>query len=211
MIDDLGYGDQLGDDPDRDEQEDLDSEGEDETEDDPQSGDDGSEDDGDDQEYLPDDMRGEQDESQQVEVQYDDSDADMDDMEAIDSDENMPPPERPEPAPISDADPNYKVYTQKNDEEVLAEELSDEDELERLRAYLDKQLDPLKGAVSRLANKLQRRLQAQQNRSWEFDREEGLLDCGRLARVVVEPDDAAQLQGREGYRVPRHRRQPVDR
>ncbi|MEL6690289.1 MAG: cobaltochelatase subunit CobT, partial [Pseudomonadota bacterium] len=55
------------------------------------------------------------------------------------------------------------------------------------RAYLDQQLDPLKGAVSRLANKLQRRLQAQQNRSWEFDREEGMLDAGRLARVVANP------------------------
>ncbi|MFM7333125.1 MAG: cobaltochelatase CobT-related protein, partial [Tabrizicola sp.] len=59
--------------------------------------------------------------------------------------------------------------------------------LERLRAYLDQQLEPLKGAVSRLANKLQRRLQAQQNRSWEFDKEEGILDAGRLARVVANP------------------------
>jgi cobaltochelatase CobT len=59
--------------------------------------------------------------------------------------------------------------------------------LERLRAYLDQQLEPLKGAVSRLANKLQRRLQAQQNRSWLFDLEEGTLDAGRLARVVVSP------------------------
>ncbi|MEO1276359.1 MAG: cobaltochelatase subunit CobT, partial [Pseudomonadota bacterium] len=57
----------------------------------------------------------------------------------------------------------------------------------RLRAYLDQQLEPLKGAVSRLANKLQRRLQAQQNRSWEFDLEEGILDAGRLARVVANP------------------------
>ena len=60
-------------------------------------------------------------------------------------------------------------------------------ELDRLRAYLDQQLEPLKGAVSRLANKLQRRLQAQQSRSWEFDREEGILDAGRLARVVANP------------------------
>jgi len=70
---------------------------------------------------------------------------------------------------------------------VTAEELADEAELERLRGYLDKQLEPLKGAVSRLANRLQRRLQAQQNRSWEFDREEGILDAGRLARVVANP------------------------
>ncbi|MEO1494520.1 MAG: cobaltochelatase subunit CobT [Pseudomonadota bacterium] len=187
MIEDLGYGDQLGDDPDREEQDDLESESEDTEDQEQQDGDDGGEDDGEQEEYLPDDMRGEQDESQQVEVSLDDSDADMDEMEAMEADDSMPPPERPEPGPISDADPNYKVYAQKFDEIIAAEELSDEDELERLRAYLDKQLEPLKGAVSRLANKLQRRLQAQQNRSWEFDLEEGLLDCGRLARVVANP------------------------
>jgi cobaltochelatase CobT len=98
----------------------------------------------------------------------------------------MPPPE-PREAPVSDADPNYKVFIQKYDEVIPAEELSDEEELERLRAYLDKQLESLKGAVSRLANRLQRRLQAQQNRAWEFDLEEGMLDAGRLARVVTNP------------------------
>lgn len=65
--------------------------------------------------------------------------------------------------------------------------MAEPQELERLRAYLDQQLEPLKGAVSRLANKLQRRLQAQQNRSWEFDLEEGTLDAGRLARIVASP------------------------
>jgi cobaltochelatase CobT len=73
------------------------------------------------------------------------------------------------------------------DEEIAAEDLADPAELDRLRAYLDQQLEPLKGAVSRLANKLQRRLQAQQNRSWLFDLEEGILDAGRLARVVANP------------------------
>jgi cobaltochelatase CobT len=104
----------------------------------------------------------------------------------MEADDGMPPPQ-PREVPVSDADPNYKVFTQKHDEVIPAEELSDEDELERLRAYLDKQLEPLKGAVSRLANKLQRRLQAQQNRAWEFDREEGMLDAGRLARVIANP------------------------
>jgi cobaltochelatase CobT len=70
---------------------------------------------------------------------------------------------------------------------VTAEELCDEAELDRLRGYLDRQLEPLKGAVSRLANRLQRRLQAKQNRSWSFDLEEGILDAGRLARVVSNP------------------------
>jgi cobaltochelatase CobT len=88
---------------------------------------------------------------------------------------------------VSAADPEYRVYSNANDEEVKAEDLAEPAELERLRAYLDQQLDPLKGAVSRLANKLQRRLQAQQNRSWEFDLEEGILDAGRLARIVANP------------------------
>ena len=93
----------------------------------------------------------------------------------------------PAPQPISDADPDYKVYQIDYDEEVRAEDLAEPRELERLRAYLDQQLDPLKGAVGRLANKLQRRLQAKQNRSWEFDLEEGTLDAGRLARVIANP------------------------
>jgi len=88
---------------------------------------------------------------------------------------------------VSDADPNYRVFSTDFDEEIRSEDLAEAVELERLRAYLDQQLEPLKGAVSRLANKLQRRLQAQQNRSWEFDLEEGILDSGRLARVVASP------------------------
>jgi cobaltochelatase CobT len=81
----------------------------------------------------------------------------------------------------------YKVYTNQFDEIVAAEELCDTDELTRLRNYLDKQLSSLQGVVARLANRLQRRLMAQQNRSWEFDLEEGLLDAARLSRVVVDP------------------------
>ena len=101
--------------------------------------------------------------------------------------EGESPIEPPAPQPISEADPNYKVFAKEYDEEVHADELAEPVELERLRAYLDQQLEPLKGAVSRLANKLQRRLQAQQNRSWLFDLEEGILDAGRLARVVANP------------------------
>jgi cobaltochelatase CobT len=101
--------------------------------------------------------------------------------------EGESPIDPPAPQPISEADPNYKVFAKNFDEEVHAEELAEPIELERLRAYLDQQLEPLKGAVSRLANKLQRRLQAQQNRSWLFDLEEGILDAGRLARVVANP------------------------
>ena len=67
----------------------------------------------------------------------------------------------------------YKVFTRAYDEMVGAEELCDADELERLRAFLDKQLQALHGAVARLANRLQRRLLAQQNRGWDFDLDEG--------------------------------------
>ncbi|KQZ14749.1 cobalt chelatase [Mesorhizobium sp. Root554] len=82
---------------------------------------------------------------------------------------------------------DYKVFTTAFDETVGAEELCDEEELDRLRAFLDKQLSNLQGVVGRLANRLQRRLMAQQNRSWDFDLEEGYLDPARLVRVVIDP------------------------
>ncbi|KRE20747.1 cobalt chelatase [Bosea sp. Root483D1] len=82
---------------------------------------------------------------------------------------------------------DYKAYTQKFDEIVTAEELCDAEELTRLRAYLDKQLAHLQGVVARLANRLQRRLMAQQNRSWQFDLEEGALDPSRLPRIIIDP------------------------
>ncbi|MXO58595.1 cobaltochelatase subunit CobT [Altererythrobacter salegens] len=82
---------------------------------------------------------------------------------------------------------DYQVFTEEFDEVVEATELCDYEELDRLRAYLDSQLTGLQGVVTRLANRLQRRLMAQQNRSWDFDQEEGLLDAARLARVVVSP------------------------
>jgi cobaltochelatase CobT len=84
-------------------------------------------------------------------------------------------------------DIDYKMFTTAYDETVGAEELCDEDELDRLRAFLDKQLANLQGVVGRLANRLQRRLMAQQNRSWDFDLEEGYLDPARLVRVVIDP------------------------
>ncbi len=84
-------------------------------------------------------------------------------------------------------EPPYKVFTTAHDEIVEAEELCEPEELERLRAYLDQQLASLSSVVSRLANRLQRRLLAKQNRAWTFDLEEGILDAARLARVVVDP------------------------
>ena len=82
---------------------------------------------------------------------------------------------------------SYRAYTRSFDEDVAAEELCDPEELARLRQQLDHQLQHLQGVVSKLANRLQRRLLAQQQRAWDFDLDEGLLDAGRLARVVVNP------------------------
>ena len=84
-------------------------------------------------------------------------------------------------------EPLYKIFTTEFDEIVQAEDLCDAEELTRLRAYLDQQLTALSSVVSRLANKLQRRLLAQQNRAWTFDLEEGMLDVARLTRVIIDP------------------------
>jgi len=83
--------------------------------------------------------------------------------------------------------PDYRAFTTRFDEVVGAEELCDAEELARLRSYLDKQLQHLQGVVARLANRLQRRLLAKQNRAWEFDLEEGMLDPARISRVIVDP------------------------
>ncbi len=96
-----------------------------------------------------------------------------------------PQPRRERPNPDDSA--IYRAYTRLHDEETSAEDLCDPDELTRLRQQLDQQLQHLHGVISKLANRLQRRLMAQQQRSWEFDLDEGLLDAGRLSRVVVNP------------------------
>jgi len=185
VIADLGYGDQLGDDPDAEEDDEADQPGEDQ---DQESGDSqqSEQDDSEDSDASPERSQEQQQDATQAQVSMDDM-ADMEDGEEADMPEGDAPMEPPPPAPHSAADPNYSVYATDFDEEIRAEDLAEPAELERLRAYLDQQLEPLKGAVSRLANKLQRRLQAQQNRSWEFDLEEGVLDAGRLARVVANP------------------------
>ncbi|MDV4143847.1 cobaltochelatase subunit CobT [Shimia sp. FJ5] len=185
VIEDLGYGDQLGEDPDAedDDQEDEAEEQED-NEDPDSSGQDDSQDD--ENEASPEQSQEEQQDMSEAQVSMDEMAEDEmgDDVEMPDGEAPLEPPA---PQPISDADPNYSVFATDFDEEIAAEDLAEHVELERLRAYLDQQLEPLKGAVGRLANKLQRRLQAQQNRSWEFDLEEGILDAGRLARVVANP------------------------
>ena len=92
----------------------------------------------------------------------------------------------PQPQASEKHGPDYKAYTTRFDEVVDADELCDPDELQRLRDYLDKQLQNLHSVVARLANRLQRRLMAQQSRSWEFDLEEGVLDTARLPRVIID-------------------------
>ncbi|MEL7126426.1 MAG: cobaltochelatase subunit CobT [Pseudomonadota bacterium] len=186
IITDLGYGDQLGDDPDQldEDQDDSAEEGTEEEQEPDSTGQDDQ--DEDEAEGTPESSQDEQQDASQAQVSMDDM-ADQELGDEADMPEGEAPLEPPAPQPVSEADPDYKVYLDTHDEEISAEDLAEPVELERLRAYLDQQLEPLKGAVSRLANKLQRRLQAQQNRSWEFDREEGMLDAGRLARVVANP------------------------
>ncbi|WP_428515851.1 cobaltochelatase subunit CobT [Roseovarius sp.] len=186
IIDDLGYGDQLGDDPDAlDDEDETEAEADQDEEEQPDST---GEDDSDEAEADadPEQSQDQQQDEAQAQVSMDDM-ADQEQGDETEMPEGEAPLDPPPPLPISDADPNYAVYNSAFDEEIHAEDLAEPIELERLRAFLDQQLEPLKGAVSRLANKLQRRLQAQQNRSWEFDREEGILDAGRLARVVANP------------------------
>ncbi|MBN9534928.1 MAG: cobaltochelatase subunit CobT [Alphaproteobacteria bacterium] len=96
-------------------------------------------------------------------------------------------PWRPENAFSQQSEWGYHVYTQQFDEIVSAADLCDAEELARLRSFLDQQLQAMQGVVSRLANKLQRLLMAQQNRSWDFDLEEGILDSARLPRIVIDP------------------------
>ena len=84
-------------------------------------------------------------------------------------------------------DINYKTYTEEFDEIIKAEDLENAEELTRLRKNLDQQLLQLKNFISKLANKLQRKLLAKQNRSWNFDLEEGLLDTSKLPRIIMDP------------------------
>ncbi len=134
-------------------------------------------------------MRPEDSERDEGEDESADSEADMDEGDASEGDDgtdqaraNANRRNWPD-APASD----YRPFTTRFDETVAAAELCDEEELTRLRAYLDQQMASLGGVVTRLANRLQRRLMAQQARSWEFDREEGMLDSARIARVIVSP------------------------
>jgi cobaltochelatase CobT len=126
---------------------------------------------------------GEETEGEGDESEMDDAEGDASDM----GDDGMQPvtPQRRNWDHLPQSD--YKIWSEKFDEIVHALDLAEPDELDRLRAYLDTQLESLQSVVTKLANRLQRRLMAQQNRSWDFDQEEGMLDAARLARVIVSP------------------------
>ncbi len=111
----------------------------------------------------------------------------FDDADAEDAPDGQEPWRPQTPFSNMPPEPLYKVFSEAFDEVIAAEDLCEPEELARLREYLDKQLSNLQGVVARLANRLQRRLLAKQNRSWEFDLEEGLLDAARLSRVVTDP------------------------
>jgi cobaltochelatase CobT len=172
---------------------------------DPSDQEDGEEDDADSQESPADDGEDEEG-ADQSEQQGDEQglgegegseEMDMADLDALDQMEGEAegdgqpqdaPPHRPNLSVLDDPGAfGYKVYSQAFDEILNAEDLCDADELERLRAFLDKHLQSLHGAVSRLANRLQRKLLAQQNRGWDFDLDEGVLDPARLPRVIIDP------------------------
>jgi cobaltochelatase CobT len=170
----LDMGDELGEDPDKGEENE-----EQEAEDDP--GEQNETPEGQEQEseqQASEDMQEAEGESEsaEMEAQAIDSDDQPDDQD-VDDDTEGEEPYRPQlPFSNNASQDFYKVYANSFDEVIGATDLCDEEELTRLRAYLDKQLSNLQGVVARLANRLQRRLMAQQNRSWEFDIEEGILD-----------------------------------
>jgi cobaltochelatase CobT len=141
------------------------------------------------------DSESDMDNDRTVSIDTEDEADDTQDSEQDDPGEKpIRPKSRGEP---EDPNANYKVFTRAHDEIIAAEDLCDGEELARLRAYLDAQLKPLQSVVGRLANRLQRRLMAKQNRSWSFDLEEGLLDTSRLTRVITDPMSALSFKQEE--------------
>ena len=183
MLVSMEMADELGDDE---------TEDSDDSDDDQEQGDDQPEDDGEtdasSDQADSEESQGDNEDDQSGEMEA--SDATAEDMSEDDTDEDAETPgeaRRPE-HPFADlpSDFDYKVFTALFDETIGAEELCEEEELDRLRSFLDKQLANLQGVVGRLANRLQRRLMAQQNRSWDFDLEEGYLDPARLPRLIMD-------------------------
>ncbi len=180
ILDDLGLADEAGDEETND-----DSHDEDPEEDENENNDDDTQDDGETGEDMHDDPTPDMGDS---------PDGDSDLSEFDDSDSQIDPDAGDEMQGVvvrpnwdRDLGGTYKIFTRDFDEIAQADELCDPEELARLRRLLDQQLESLHTVVSRLANRLQRKLMAQQNRAWQFDLDEGVLDAARLARVVVDP------------------------
>ncbi|RWM22634.1 MAG: cobaltochelatase subunit CobT [Mesorhizobium sp.] len=184
MLASMEMAEELGDDEEAEDSEDNDDnqpQGEEQSEE-------GGEDDSGSEQSQSDDTEASSDDEQSAETEA--SDATADDLsDDDDADAETPGEARRNDNPFTNLSKeiDYKVFTTAFDETVGAEDLCEEEELDRLRAFLDKQLANLSGVVGRLANRLQRRLMAQQNRSWDFDLEEGYLDPARLVRVVIDP------------------------
>ncbi|HEY5072237.1 MAG TPA: cobaltochelatase subunit CobT [Caulobacteraceae bacterium] len=183
IVRDLSMGDDLSDAPDQDAEDDDEGEAE--------SGSDGEGENEDQSEPSASTEDGEKSrrESESAESQLSEAEQD-ENAETSDEELDMSEGDRPARPDLKDpgrAEPAYKVFTASHDEIVSADELCEPEELTRLRAYLDQQLANLSNVVSRLANRLQRKLMAQQNRAWSFDLEEGVLDAARLTRVIVDP------------------------
>src|SRR5271156_2111667 len=185
IVRDMELGDDLSDAPDQDAQDEESQDGEAEASDEGE----GEGEDQSPQSATLDDSEKSHRESETAESTLTETDEDEnaepsdDELETGDGDR----PARPDLKDSGKVEPAYKIYTTAHDEVVIAEELCDAEELTRLRAYLDQQLAHLSNVVARLANRLQRRLLAQQNRTWSFDLEEGLLDVSRLTRVIIDP------------------------
>ena len=179
IIKDLGYGDQLGEEPEYDDNADNDNQNDESNESE------NSDENDNDEQQLPDEVEElVSDSSTTDDLSVEEEINEVEAQEDTNEEQNN---RKKTNSFFSEADPNYKVFNNIYDEEILAENLAAEEELAKLRIYLEQQLDQVKGAVSRLANKLQRRLQAQQNRTWKFDLEEGFLDASRLARIITNP------------------------
>ena len=179
IIKDLGYGDQLGEEPEYDDNADNDNQNDESNESE------NSDENDNDEQQLPDEVEElVSDSSTTDDLSVEEEINEVEPQEDTNEEQNN---RKKTNSFFSEADPNYKVFNNIYDEEILAENLAAEEELAKLRIYLEQQLDQVKGAVSRLANKLQRRLQAQQNRTWKFDLEEGFLDASRLARIITNP------------------------
>ena len=188
LIGDLELGDELGEDPTEEDQEDDSNENENEEFSDAEEDESTSDDETQSDDMEADDGTPEEDDSLETEMSEVGEESENEDDSLAQSargrgNDNEQRRELP-----------YKIFTEKYDEEIKAVDLCEMEELERLREYLDQQLNHLQGAVTRLANKLQRKLLAQQNRSWEFDLEEGLLDVSKLTRVIIDPTSALSFK-----------------